>query len=302
MACQLRAISSSQGRYIGMFERVPSPSLPPTSTAVVLAPGTLDTFAATKVILTLHTEVLDLSGVSFVKPGGVATLASLIDAYCRTGHTLHVVPPDDRNARNYLARVHFPHFLDEVGCTHTFPTVRENDLGHDLVPLTRMTSGRDANALGEAALAFAGAHDEAAGQALCRAIGEAGENVSLHSGSPAGFVAAQRFPANSHFEFAVADAGYGLLTTLRDSGATDHATAIDLALTAGVSATQQSNRGFGLSTIKESVADSLGGTLSLLTGDTLSHLNSVARSATRVINPYQGTVVYARFRGHRRRR
>jgi len=264
--------------------------------------GTLDSPRVTRLILTSNTTTVDLSQTTFVKPGGVATLAASIDAFCRTGRTLHVLAPDDFGACNYLARVHFSHFLEQLGCTHTFPAVRENDLGHDLVPLTRVTSGRDVNALGEAALSFASAFDENAAQALCRAIGEAGENVTFHSGSPAGFVAAQRFPSNGHFEFAVADAGYGLLHTLRGSGAHDHASAIALALTEGVSATGQSNRGYGLSSIESSVTQALGGSLSLLTGDTLTNVYPLRRNSRSVTNPYQGTVVFARFRGASGRR
>lgn len=264
--------------------------------------GTLDGPRATRLMLTSNTTTIDLTRTTFVKPGGVTTLAAMIDAFCRSGRTLHVRAPADSGAYNYLARIHFSHFLEELGCTHTFPTVRENDLGHDLVPLTRVASGQDANTLGAAALNFAGAYDEGAAQALCRAIGEAGENVSFHSGSPAGFVAAQRFPANGHFEFAVADAGYGLLHTLQAHGATNHASAIELALTEGVSATGAANRGYGLSSIESSVARALNGSLSLLTGDTLTQATASGRRTSAIDFPYQGTVVYARFRGQGRRR
>lgn len=264
--------------------------------------GTLDGPSVTRLRLTSNTTTIDLTRTTFVKPGGVTTLAAMVDAFCRTGRTLHVIAPADYGAYNYLARVHFSHFLEESGCTHTLPSVRENDLGHDLVPLTRVATGQDANALGAAALNFAGAYDEGAAQALCRAIGEAGENVSFHSGSPAGFIAAQRFPANGHFEFAVADAGYGLLHTLQAHGARNHASAIELALTEGISATGEANRGFGLSSIEASVANALSGSLSLLTGNTLTHATASGRRATTIDFPYQGTVVYARFRGQRGRR
>lgn len=268
---------------------------------VAVSPGTLDGARAARTRLTARTTTLDLSRTTFVKPGGATLLAAQIDAFCGTGRTLKVIAPRDYNTSNYLARIHFAHLLEDLDCTHTFPTVRENDLGHDLVPLTRVTSGADANALAAAALAFASPHDEDAAQTLCQAIGEAGENVACHSGARAGFVSAQRFPIDGRFEFAVADAGHGLLHTLRAVGATDHASAIDLALTEGVSGTMKKNRGLGLPSIRSSVANHLNGHLGLLSGDAVANIYGQRRHRGRIGGDYQGTLVHASFHGPRGR-
>ncbi|MDE2480819.1 MAG: sensor histidine kinase [bacterium] len=74
------------------------------------------------------------------------------------------------------------------------------------------------------------------------------------------------FEAELKLEIAIADDGVGLLDTLLDSpGVNDHESAIEMAVTPGVSSTQGNDRGFGLALLRE--AAGLGGSMYIATNN-----------------------------------
>ncbi len=234
--------------------------------------------------------------MTFAVPSGIVALAALLHSWSQLGATVTVLPPDDSNTTNYLARSHFAQFLDFVGFPHTFPSVRERNLGSSIVPLTRMASSADANALASAVVDFAERHNPIAADTLGQAICEAGENVGFHSNQPYGFGLAQYYPASRRFEFALGDAGRGLLGSLSARGATDDATAITMALTPGVSASSEVGRGYGLSSVEEQIVLGLSGTLSLMSGIGLVDAHPAVGRVTRpVVGEYAGTLVFGSF-------
>jgi hypothetical protein len=110
----------------------------------------------------------------------------------------------------------------------------------------------------------------ATAQSLAAAIREMESNVHEHSGKAAtGIIAFQARP--SDFEFVVADAGVGVLATLREApefrNLTDHGRALYAVLQEGVSCFGRSaNRGNGFRDLFRGLAD-LGGELRFRSGD-----------------------------------
>jgi hypothetical protein len=107
-------------------------------------------------------------------------------------------------------------------------------------------------------------------QQLAAAIGELHSNVYEHSGRPdTGLIAFRA--GNGAFEFAVADAGIGILDSLRTCGEyaelADHGTALKLALTPGVSRHgSNAQRGYGFRPIFVGLAN-IRGYLRFRSGD-----------------------------------
>jgi hypothetical protein len=99
--------------------------------------------------------------------------------------------------------------------------------------------------------------------ALFDCLGELGENVDEHSGT-VGFAVAQTFPTTGFVRFAVADAGAGLLGTLRERGARTDEEATRLAL-AGTSRRTEGLGGWGLPHVLDLVTR-LGGHIFVATG------------------------------------
>ncbi|WEK61494.1 MAG: hypothetical protein P0Y60_01655 [Candidatus Microbacterium colombiense] len=274
-----------------------------SSSAEVRFLGNLKASKVASVTTTATPDVVCLRRVTFVEPDGIVALAARLHSWSRENSDLSVVAPEDSSIANYLARAHLSHLLDEIGSEHNFPVVRERHLGSSLVPLMRVESVEQAQELATAVVDFAARHNPEAADALGAALCEAGENVGYHSGQQYAFGLAQHYPRQQRFNFALGDAGRGLQSSLAHKGATDDASAIRLALTPGVSATNEKGRGYGLSSVEEQIVLGLAGKLSLLSGEAVVNAHPVTgRVHQRIDGRFDGTLVSGTFRAPPARR
>ncbi len=209
---------------------------------------------------------IDLSRMRFATPQGLVALLIKVDRLRFKGIDVEVVPPRDEDVARYLARAHLGEVLDSVGASIDLPSVSERDLGNRLVELRRFEGSRDVRQLAESIESFASPHSIRAADKLHEAVMEAGVNVEDHSGRPHGFLAAQYFPRNESFEFAIGDSGIGYKKALVHRSPESHSEAIRLAVTPGVSSADGPTRGYGLSEIRSEFTQ-IGGRLEIYSGN-----------------------------------
>jgi hypothetical protein len=218
---------------------------------------------------------LDLRRVSFASPAGLIALCVKAESVIANGNTVLVRSPSDPSVANYIARAHLPAQLEAIGIAHDFAPVQENHLGLRLVEIQRFENAGMVEVLAQSVYAFAEPISSAIAGQLHVAVCEAGENVTFHSDTSYGYLMAQYFPGNRTFEFALGDSGVGFLGSLASRGAANNHEAIALAVTPGVSATGDPGRGYGLSSIRTSLADA-GGALTLYSGTSYQYFASAS--------------------------
>jgi hypothetical protein len=155
--------------------------------------------------------------------------------------------------------------MTDMGATHDLPTVREHDVGVNLLPITAFEGPRDAARLADHVRQLVERDNEVAADALAMSIAALGENVAEHSRQPRGYAAAQLTHGGTLFRFAVADAGRGFRRALHRHAPQSDAHALLLALEPGVSGLPGKSRGYGLSELR-AIVDGLGGTLRMWSG------------------------------------
>ena len=207
--------------------------------------------------------ILDLTEVTFVLPGGVTGIASLVDAILQQADTVAVRAPDNSNVANYLARLRLGAIFDALGADHDLPTVNEH-VATTLWELQPFESSDDVLAFAEHIYNEVESLDPELATQIWSALCEAGDNVGHHSGQDRGYLAAQRL-AGTTLHFSVSDAGRGFFRSLEGRGARDDVEAITLALEPGVSSIDDVGRGYGLSTMCASVS-ALRGSVTLASG------------------------------------
>ena len=208
---------------------------------------------------------------------------------------MQLLGPASYNVANYLARMRLGEVLTDLGALHDLPQVTERD-SSTLLELRAFGGSRGAEQLAGRVDREIRPVDETVASALWEGICETGQNVEQHSGQQYGFVAAQQYPANGRFLFAVGDAGHGLLATLAGSGASTSTDAIRLALQPGFSETGDPGRGAGLPSIL-SCTQELAGGLELVSGDAwLRDHYGVGQYTTTSAVAFQGTVVQGEIR------
>jgi hypothetical protein len=233
---------------------------------------------------------VDLSTIYFVQPAGLVALVSQLAYIAEQGVELSVIPPTDPNVATYMSRARFPQFLEEIGASHSFTSVRENDQGHRMIEIASFDSSKAVYDLAASLQSFAAVWSEDTAAQLFIAMCEAGENVPLHARTSRGFLMAQHFPRRSVLRFALGDPGIGYRASLADKGATSHAEGLELAATPGVSSSNQPNRGNGLSEVRNGL-NSVGGTLSLYSGNSSLTFSPRGSSRGAFIGNLRGALV-----------
>ena len=249
--------------------------------------------------------VLDLSGLVFIGPAALATLASGVRDAIQRGVVAApstYIPPSNRLVARYLDRVDFNRLLTGADVAAEF--VRRRAEGFR--PVQHFTAHHEVGTLADSltlaateALAVDG-HDRTA---VALAIREIGQNVFDHANSATGgFAVAQRGRTRKEFEIAVADAGIGIPASLRanseHAGISSDAAAIKRALMAGVTGKPGAhNKGLALAAIREFLREN-DGTLLVRSGFGAvedGHRESARDESARL----RGTLVAIRFKTDR---
>lgn len=197
--------------------------------------------------------LVDLSRAQFIDPYGLVGIACVIADLAQRGDVDVRLPHDD-NVRNYLARMGFHAVLHQPN-VHTdtaLSKVMRQDHSEFLLEFQRFDDTFGAEAV--ANLVYTRLQGEVDGgmlEQLHESVGELGNNVDEHAGSPVGgFVAAQtyrRHQADEYLIVAVGDAGMGLRKSLEKRHPVGgDSEAIQLALQKDVTGTEQVGRGQGL--------------------------------------------------------
>ncbi|MHA3700725.1 hypothetical protein ACXR2U_00955 [Jatrophihabitans sp. YIM 134969] len=209
---------------------------------------------------------IDLRSAGWLDPLHLVCVASAAHDAHVVGTPFELLGPQGDQAR-YAARMRLGHVLDRVGARHDLPEVRERDRADVLTELTALQRPADVRAMATLVYDKVAAFDADTAAGLHNSLAEISANVHEHSGT-IGFVAAQTIPAQGVIRFAVADAGVGMLATLRTRGATDARTAIAMALS-GASSLTEATHGRGLPSVLRDVG-ALGGQLVVASGDALT--------------------------------
>jgi hypothetical protein len=237
--------------------------------------------------LTPDGDVLDLSDVSWFDPALLAGAAALCYENSGARSGFRVLAPRLPSVARYAARLRLGVLLDDLGVAHDFPQVREQPLADQLLELSVVDDAPRVRQLTRLVRDSVVGHDRPLADALFDCLGELGENIGEHSGT-IGFAVAQTFPSQGFVRFAVADAGAGLLATLRARGARTDEDATLMAL-AGTSRRVEGLGGWGLPHVLDLVTR-LNGYLFVATG----RVSVVATSrAVRAVptSPFVGTVL-----------
>lgn len=232
---------------------------------------------------------IDLSGLTFCEPLGLVAVVAFADRAAEDADVTLVAPADPSVAR-YLSRMRVDRVLDDLGVRHDLPVVREHAHDDVLLELAAFTSAADVDALAGIVHRAVEPVGEEVASALHDGVVETGDNVPRHARRPRGYLAAQKVRQGRDLMFAVADAGVGVLTTLRASGAVDDASALELAVTDGVTETPGRSSGSGLSEVVRHLS-ALGGHLCVVSGGAALTASTRCRRVERSEQALPGTVL-----------
>lgn len=189
---------------------------------------------------------IDLGHASFVTPAGLVAVASFAQRAARKGRQVEVLRPTNSDVANYVSRARLGTVLDEVGANHDLPSVREHDVGDNLIPVESFDTADGVETLARHVWTQVDPIDPDAAAVIYTALAAMGENVGYHSGQSRGYMAAQKTHRGRVLRFAVADAGRGFRKSLSHRSPKSDAAALAMALQAGVSGTDDAARGYGL--------------------------------------------------------
>jgi hypothetical protein len=235
----------------------------------------------------------DLRRAEWVTPTTMVALAAQAHRARDAGDTFVVRAPIRPDPASYAARMHLGAVLGALGATHDLPDVAERDQRANLVELTAIRTGADADRLAELVFHKLARHDPELASALHRSIGEVGQNVPEHAAA-IGYLAAQTMPRRNELLVAVGDAGVGLLHTLAHRGAADHAEAVELAVAPSVSEFDGPTRGAGLPTTLRLIRQ-VKGSVYIASGDAAVRHRARGAQRLRCDWAYPGTIVEARI-------
>lgn len=205
---------------------------------------------------------LDLSSVDFVDPSGMISMVTACVESIAIGNRISIIEPANQNVANYLLRMRFRDVLRDEGVRfqsrYATRQVFAQPLADHLLELVEVTA-KNATAIGEQLMSLgaeAGVPERVLRPAF-RGLAEGVDNALAHSGTERAFAIAQRYRAPNgriRLEVAVGDTGYGLRQTLRRRmEVADDASAVELAVTKGVSRYAGGRRGHGLSNVVDAV-------------------------------------------------
>lgn len=168
--------------------------------------------------------LVDASQLRFVSPLELVGIAALaLDASHRREEAKLVVPRDI-DVASYLQRMNLlEHAADGLEVVGSLPPDDRTDRSKVLLEVTKIQEAHEADALAERIVPLArGQSDARVTNAVFMGLGEFLDNACSHSGSPVGvFAAAQAYTGETSgrrgLELAVADAGVGILSHLRQN-------------------------------------------------------------------------------------
>ena len=209
--------------------------------------------------------VIDLDHARFVTPAGLLSTITFAQRAARQGRKIQLARPRSDEVANYVARAHLGSAIDELGGQHDLPTVREHDVGMNLLAIKSFDNDLGADGLAHHVWHIVHDLDEDAAAVIYMALAGIGENVGRHSGQSRGYVAAQKTHRGRVLRFAVGDAGRGFRKSLAHHEPKTDADALRLALQPGVTGSADGTGGYGLSELREKFRE-IGGTLHLRSG------------------------------------
>ncbi|WP_143168043.1 hypothetical protein [Jatrophihabitans endophyticus] len=235
--------------------------------------------------------VVDLTGVRTIRPVHMVAVLARARAAREDGLAFHLDGPALRDPGVYAARMRVGSSIERLGGTHTLPTdIVEHDRARSLLEVSSIATRDEVRALAKLVHGKVTPVDPALANALWEGICEIGMNVQEHA-ETVGYVAAQTMPNLGELRFAIGDAGRGILSTLRPRGATDHRTAIDLALS-GVSRHLEADSGTGIRETTRLVTE-LSGAVLLASGDAEVVVGETTRTARVNAASFSGTLFEA---------
>lgn len=241
-----------------------------------------------EVIRTANSATLDLSALRWIDPLHLTGVAAIVHAVAARGERIRVLLPKGRDPFLYAARMRLGLALTAADVPHNLPRVRERRREDDLLELTEITNEDVARKLAALVSKRVRVRDGGAASALYSCVFEMANNAAEHSGAT-GFVAAQTLPRAGVVRFAIADAGTGLLGTLRSRDATDDHDATRKALS-GVSSLDEPGRGQGFRTTLDEVTRHAGH-LDVASGAALTRARSGQIRALPNRTRFEGTLV-----------
>lgn len=222
--------------------------------------------------------VIDLSEISFCRPGGVILLCQVLARDVQNGKK-KIILPTDTQVTSYMKRIHFDDVLDILGYQEAF-----QEMGKIVVPERDNPSiqeivycqFRDSfNARLDRFLKMFrnfGMNEEDSYRATS-IVGELGNNVFDHNSGnwPTGisgcFLTAQSYPVEGSIEFAIGDVGVGFLGSLKRAfpELTEDIDAIHKGL-AGYTGRIGEDRGNGLRLVQDWTINAFAGSLCIHSG------------------------------------
>lgn len=238
---------------------------------------------------------VDLGGVTFVSPAGMALLRCAIRRAQDLGYfgsDSRVRLPRAPGVKRYIRRMDVFDGLLQFQSAEDFG--RRDPSG--FVP---MEDFWDEDQAGMAAVRIVdsfGLKDPAVNTPLQCHLCEITENVIYHSKVEHGFAVAQKW-SNGIIEFAIADHGIGIIESIKRNprhASVDDPSAVGIALELGGTGVDSKRRGTGLWKVSQAVERN-GGYMRIRTGSVIYSQEGSKRSFSRTRLPLPGTLVAMRF-------
>lgn len=251
------------------------------------------------------TAGVDLSGVRFVTPGGMADLACLLEKCVGEHGTIDLILPQGEVA-SYMQRMDFfASFEGRIACDRDL-TGLEDRSRYD-TPLSELSRIENDEDLSKVTARFhrllsGGGLSKVEVNRCCKMLSESLDNVAQHAQSRCGaYTLIQAYSVGSRkLHLAIADAGVGIPDTLRDHsealrrGARTDAALIELAALEGVSRFGP-ERVVGLTDAIRSVGNGQG-TLTAWSGEGWVKFHGASNTTcTRRVHRLEGTCLEAVF-------
>lgn len=255
------------------------------------------------------TLVLDARCLRWASPLELAAIVTMAQDAGAQGRKVMLLMPDDPNVGRYLVRMNVVDLVETVAdIDGEIPSLIRTDRSAMLLEVTGVTEGTAndvASKLGHMAMRQL---DTKISASAFSTLGELLDNATTHGTSDVGaFTAAQLYTGASSgrpgFEFAVCDAGVGVLEHLRASvhyqDLEDDCAALECALRDGVSGTPTLGRGHGLTDLGDQATRNSGGRLMLRSGNAFASV--VLRTRRPIVSgtvatPINGTWAWLRVR------
>ncbi|WP_140162870.1 ATP-binding protein [Agreia sp. VKM Ac-1783] len=208
-----------------------------------------------------RSDIIDFRNLELIRPASLTTAAIEIDRLLSEGRQPRFIAPSSHASALALVDRGFASFLDSRSVLHSLPMWA---MKPDTLDVTSFGVENNVENLALRLHEWGAERDADLAAALYICLCEAGDNILFHSGRASGYFAAELDETDT-LRFAIADGGVGMRTSLASLGPTDDLEALDLAMTSGVSATQEIGRGFGLASMSRYVLER-GGTFAIMSG------------------------------------